>query len=790
MISKLSIRTKLILTFVIVGTSPLIVSNLISYLKSTAEIDQQAAERAKLVAVEKTALITSYFSKETSALVDLATSHTTSSALEEFAAPFEQETHDASVEKSQAHREVLKFYTEQFGTSYLEKAKKNIGVESLVDKLDELSLVAQYDFIATNDYPLGKKDQLTTPKRASAYSSTHQKYHSFFREYLLRHELYDLFLVNTQGRVVYTVFKETDFATSLRQGPWAQTNLAKAFENSIKLETGKVHLEDFAAYPPSYEAPAAFAATPIYKGGKIIGSLMIQLPLNKISDIANNRDGLGLKGETLLLGSDLKLRADTFRNKSTHNVAASFEENSKIHFDTDAITKVKAGETGYLRNVSYDGTKTLSYYLPVKIENLTWYVITELAEDEVYAGLNEITYYTLGILLIGVFGIAVAAFLFGSSIAKSLKNIALILNRSSQEVSTASSQSASSATQLSEASTEQAASLQETMASVEEISAMVNQNADSAAKTQTAVSANQRVAEEGSLSVDDMLRAISDIKETNDDILTQMEVSNKEFSEIVKIISEIGEKTEVINEIVFQTKLLSFNASVEAARAGEHGKGFAVVAEEVGNLAQMSGNAAKEITDMLSDSIKKVNGIVESTKTRVDQLIETGKDKIAMGQSKAEKCRDALSKINQNAKSIAAMTTEIAHASKEQSQGIQEINKAISQLDQVTQQNSAVAQQSSTQAEQLNTEAISLSKAVNHLVLFVEGSQKEYATTEHSTGEEKAKQDPATLSKVLSFNKKKSDAGKSVQTAKHGYKKAAGTTEAIPNSNDPKFEEF
>jgi methyl-accepting chemotaxis protein len=89
-----------------------------------------------------------------------------------------------------------------------------------------------------------------------------------------------------------------------------------------------------------------------------------------------------------------------------------------------------------------------------------------------------------------------------------------------------------------------------------------------------------------------------------------MNKSNDEISSIVKVIAEIGDKTKVINDIVFQTKLLSFNASVEAARAGEQGKGFAVVAEEVGNLATMSGKAAEEISSMLGDSMGKVELIV------------------------------------------------------------------------------------------------------------------------------------------------------------------------------------
>jgi len=369
-------------------------------------------------------------------------------------------------------------------------------------------------------------------------------------------------------------------------------------------------------------------------------------------------------------------------------------------------------------------------------------------------------------------------------LVQSLSRVIDGLSRSSEQVSNASAESAETATKLSEAATQQAASLQQTMASVEEISAMVNQNSDSAGRAKTVVDGNQRVSEEGAQSVNNMLKAIEEIKFTNDKILAQMESSNKEFGDIVKIISDIGEKTKVINDIVFQTKLLSFNASVEAARAGEHGKGFAVVAEEVGSLAQMSGTAAKEITSLLSASTKKVNEIVEATTKRVDQLVEIGKDKISLGESTAIRCREALERVSENARSVATMVTEIAHASKEQAQGIQEINKAIAQLDQVTQQNSSVARQSSTQAEHLRNEAHNLSEVISALVFSVNGGKAE----KPSSPEKKPlpvleKSVPAPVVDLSQRRK--------ALSAEHKDSKArVANSDVVPSGDDPQFEEF
>lgn len=783
---NLNIRTKLTATFLLVGLVPLITSNLTSYFLMSNEVKHEAERIATIVGEKKASEIKNYFYSETSNVEDLADSPVVIQALEELAVPFSAQPDPNSELIKRYQKDLSEFYSKTFANAYKEKNGKAISVEDTLSKLDPLTVVAQHEFIVSNPNELGKKDLLDASDRNSPYSQIHSKYHKYLRGILTRHALYDLFLVTTDGRVVYSVFKEVDFATSLRKGPWANTNLAKGFEQSLKTPKGKVFIADFETYTPSYDAPASFIAAPVYKDDQLLGSIIIQLPLDKFNAVVSAREGLGKNGETLLLGSDLRLRADTFRNKSTHNLVTSFAPDSKLKFETEAIKKAQAGETGTIENVSYDGVSTLSHFGQIKIKNLTWYIVTELDEAEVFASLKTLTWSIAIILLVGTPLIICIGMLVSNQIAKNLRQIASVLHASSREVSAASAQSASSSTELSEAATEQAASLQETMASIEEISAMVNQNAESATKATTAVDANQKSSEEGSRSVDEMLRSIQEIKQTNDDILEQMNASNREFGEIVKIISEIGTKTNVINEIVFQTKLLSFNASVEAARAGEHGKGFAVVAEEVGNLAQMSGNAAKEITNMLSDSIRKVNEIVERTRSKVDDLVEIGKDKIAMGQSTAQNCREALNKITENARSVAAMINEISHASKEQAQGVQEINKAISQLDQVTQQNSAVAQQSSTQAEQLNTEATALFEAVSKLVIFVEGQSQRKS---HSEAESVTTSENSVVPMKRSHSSGETPKHGSHHNSAQSQKRVAGS-DVVPSSQDPNFEEF
>ncbi|MBX2987349.1 MAG: MCP four helix bundle domain-containing protein [Bdellovibrionaceae bacterium] len=328
------------------------------------------------------------------------------------------------------------------------------------------------------------------------------------------------------------------------------------------------------------------------------------------------------------------------------------------------------------------------------------------------------------ILLVGGLGIGLGllfASLLTSSLVRTFNQIALSLSQGSKQVSAAAGQIAEAAQNLSSATTEQAASLEQTASAVEEMNSMVKRNAENSVQTADVSTQSQTSAENGKGVVQNMIQAIGDINTSNTRIMEQIDDSNRQIADIVNVISEIGSKTKIINDIVFQTKLLSFNASVEAARAGEHGKGFAVVAEEIGNLAQVSGNAAKEISTMLEDSVRKVEGIVRETKTKVEQLTSEGRIKVEEGTRIAQECGDVLNEIVTNITSVSRMAGEISTASREQAQGVSEINKAMGQLDQVTQQNAATSEEAASAAEELSAQAESMQGLVQSLMEAVQG---------------------------------------------------------------------
>lgn len=378
--------------------------------------------------------------------------------------------------------------------------------------------------------------------------------------------------------------------------------------------------------------------------------------------------------------------------------------------------------------------------------------------------------------------------LISTRVSRAISNVAGTLAENAQQVAASSVQIAASSASLSQATTEQAASLEQTTASLQQISAMIEKTSANAATSATSSSESHAKANEGHQAVEEMMTSMDEISQSNDAIMNQINESNQKLSEIVRVIREIGEKTKVINEIVFQTKLLSFNASVEAARAGEHGKGFAVVAEEVGNLAQMSGNAAKEISDILSGSIVNVESIVEDTKRKVAILIDQGKLKVESGTVVAQRCATLLGEIVDNVSRVSSLASEISQANREQSLGVGEINSAVVQLDTVTQQNASTSEETAESARLLSSQAASLKTAVDQLLATIHGegkmSEEKFLTATEGHGKKPAAAVPAAAKVIPIASAKKSHAAPVSTTPK--LKRAAGDP-MIPAHDDKRF---
>lgn len=323
------------------------------------------------------------------------------------------------------------------------------------------------------------------------------------------------------------------------------------------------------------------------------------------------------------------------------------------------------------------------------------------------------------ILTIATIGCLGMGWLFAKFLGDALVALSSKLKDNSSDLELTARELTDSGAALASSTTQQAAALQETVSAIVEISALLNKTAENAQLSQEVSEKSHISAERGKTGVSEVMNAMHGIAASNTDIIRAIEDSNNKISDITKVIFHIGEKTKVINEIVFQTKLLSFNAAVEAARAGEQGKGFSVVAEEVGNLAQMSGQAAKEITDMLAESIRQVEQIVNESKNQVSGLIADNKYKVEIGTNLAENCATILDEIVRDVSSTKEITMEISTSIREQSHGVSEISRAMNQLEEVTQRNSNESRKTMDIASDVENRAKEVSAAAMRLVGIV-----------------------------------------------------------------------
>ena len=251
---------------------------------------------------------------------------------------------------------------------------------------------------------------------------------------------------------------------------------------------------------------------------------------------------------------------------------------------------------------------------------------------------------------------------------------------------------------LHHSSSEQATAVTQTAASCEEISQTLEVNLRQAENSKL-------VAEKATNAVDTTLNAMDSLMNS----IENLKQSNENMNEFVTIVETIKEKTAVIDEIVFQTKLLSFNASVEAERAGEHGRGFAVVASEVGHLASTSGKASVEISGLIKDSTSKVKDTITVNKKNMESAMTKLKDVLSEGNN-LKKDIDALSDSN----------ASIATASKEQTEGVRQVNTAILSIQNHSDKVSKYAQELSAISNEIvgNSNQLDLSSKVLAKIAF------------------------------------------------------------------------
>jgi methyl-accepting chemotaxis protein len=413
---------------------------------ASTTVDQQLRTQLSALRDQKTQELRAEFESKLAALQTLARNRTTVQAMQELKPAFQTAAADlAKVQDAATQRQgMVDYVQQQFGAEF---AKRNPSAApallELIEKRDANTAALQHTFIVANPNPLGEKEKLVNPGVAFPYGQVHAALHPSMESAQKLFGFYDIFFIdNKTDTVMYTVFKELDFATKLSTGIAARSKLAEAYFKVKEAKSSKdVYVSDFEPYLPSYDDQAAFAAVPVFDGDTQVGVLAVQFPIHRITAAINSNKawqaiGLGSSGDAYLVGPDKLLRTDvrdvlTRKTEFLGSLGERLSAQQRLLVDKKntsiglvnasaaPVSAALAGKSGVERFVDYRGVPMVGAYAPLQLAGLNWAIVTAISAQEADAPVHELSQATLwraviiAAAVLGTVAILMALFLRG-----------------------------------------------------------------------------------------------------------------------------------------------------------------------------------------------------------------------------------------------------------------------------------------------------------------------------------------------------------------------------------------
>jgi PAS domain S-box-containing protein len=417
MFERSKIGTRILLVSVSIAVLIIVATGIVQDISIRESTEQQAFDKLTAVREMKGQQTEDYFLQIRNQITTFSESRMIIEAMREFKSDFNKIHKDMDIRGDQMKAvdgRLMAYYRKEFLPKLNINAVADVPMESYWP-FSRSARLLQDLYIASNPNSAKNRYRLDSAEDGSAYSATHALYHPIIRSYLEKFGYYDIFLIDDlSGSIVYSVFKEADFGTSLKNGPYKDSGFANAFKEARDFtESEMVSLADFEPYRPSYNDRAAFITSPIFDGDEKIGVLAFQFPVDKINDIMTNHNGwadvgLGETGETYIVGEDMTLRNQSrFLIEDRENylqmivdigtppeiVERIANHNNSIGLqavDTPGTQAALSGQSGTALFLDYRGVPVLSSYRPLNLGDLKWVIMSEIDEAEAFVAFDEL----------------------------------------------------------------------------------------------------------------------------------------------------------------------------------------------------------------------------------------------------------------------------------------------------------------------------------------------------------------------------------------------------------------
>ena len=622
-------------------------------------------------------------------------------------------------------------------------------------------------YITDNPNPVGEKDLLDTAGDKSAWTLRHKNYHPGFRAYQRARGYYDVFLFDNRGNLVYSVYKEDDFATNFIDGPYKDSGLGEAYRAAMEMPEGEVYVTEIDGYAPSHGAPALFMAAPVYRSGNIMGVAAVQLPLDRIAAILADSDVLGETGQVYAVDSR-GMAMSASPHEGGHNVLDALPEN-------ELITTALADQEIYTSNaVGLNGQAVVAATDHIELPNgASWGLILEIDRNEAMASGQFIT---MMFAAIGG-GVALCVLVMAWLSARSVIRRIGTLNADMHAVADGQYDQEIRGRDFKDEIGEIVGTLVQFRADLQQAE-MAAQRQKQAQKEQEEVVGCLRdglqrlskgdLSEEISVSFPesyedlrhDFNAAVSQLSTTVDDVVDSAHSIRSGSAEIGNSSDDLSHRTEsqaatleqtaaALDELTASVRSAAENANsvknIVSQAKGEAEASGEVVQDAVQAMTEIEGSSTKitQIIAVIDDiafqtNLLALNAGVEAARageagrgfavvasevqslaqrsadaaSEIKGLINESKRQVDGGVELVGKAGEALSSIVSRVTHISELVGEIAESAQEQSTGIAEINTGMGQLDQVTQQNAAMVEEATAASTLLKTDAEKLADLV------------------------------------------------------------------------------